>query len=64
MEYIVYARYVQKFVDTACPNRGTWFWKLVRGSKLIMGLITKQNFGLPCEAMKALLTGLEVYRNE
>ena len=36
----------------ACPTRVPWFGKFVRGSKLRMGVIKKQDFGITCKLVK------------
>ena len=53
----MYARYRKIFTKTACPTRGIWFEKFMRGSKLRMGVIKKQVFGVTSEKIEALLKG-------
>ena len=51
----IYARDRKKFTETACPTRNPWFGKFMRGSKLWMGVINKQDIGVTSEMIKALL---------
>ena len=41
----IYARDRKFFTEIACPTKEIWFGKFMRGSKLRMGLIEKQDFG-------------------
>ena len=50
----IFERGRKKFMDTACPTRGSWFGKFMRGSKLWMGVIKKQEFGVNSNMIKAL----------
>ena len=42
--YRIYARDGEKFTKIAFPTRGLCFGKFMRGSKLRMGVIKKQDF--------------------
>ena len=53
----IYVRYGKYFTETACPKRGPRFGKFMRGLKLRMGVIKKQNFGVTSEMVKVLLEG-------
>ena len=44
-------------MDTACTNQGPWFGNFMRGSKIQMGVIKKQDFGVTSEMVKTLLVG-------
>ena len=56
----IYARDRRKLTETACPTRGPSFVKFIRGSKLRMGLIKKQDFGVTSEMIKVLLVGWDI----
>ena len=45
------------FTETACPTQGPWFEKSMRVSKLSMGVIKRQEFGVTSDVVKALLEG-------
>ena len=45
------------FTETACPTQGPWFEKFMRVSKLSMGVIKRQEFGVTSDVVKALLDG-------
>ena len=51
----------EKLKETVCPTRGPWFGNFMRGSKLWMGVINKQDFGVINEMVKALLEVWEVH---
>ena len=51
----IYSRDGRILTSIAYPTRGTWFGKFMRGSKLSMGVIKKQEFGITCNMVKALL---------
>ena len=51
----IYSRDGKKFTETACPTRGPWFGKFMRGSQLRMGVIKKQGFGVTSKMVKDLL---------
>ena len=40
---------------TAYPTRGPWFGIFMRGYKLRMGVIKKQDFGITCKVVKDIL---------
>ena len=42
----IYSRDGGKFTETACPKRGPWFGKFLRGSKLRMAVTKRQVFGV------------------
>ena len=42
----LFSRDGKNFTETECPTRGPWFGKFVRESKLRMGLIKRQDFGV------------------
>ena len=42
----IYARDGENFTETVRPTRGPWFSKFMRNSKLRMGVIKKQDFGV------------------
>ena len=48
------------FMETACPTRGPWFGRFMRVSKLRVGMIKKQDFGVTSEIIKALLEGWDI----
>ena len=50
----------EKLKETVCPTRGPWFGNFMRGSKLWMGVINKQDFGVSSEMVKDLLEVWEV----
>ena len=61
----IYSRDGDGFTETACPTRGPWFGKFMQGSKLLMGLIKKQYFGVTIEIVKSLFEVWDVlYRRE
>ena len=43
---MIYSRGGRILTSTACPTRGTWFGKFMRGSKLRMGVIKNKYFGI------------------
>ena len=51
----IYYRYVRVFTATAFPKRGPWFGKFMRGSKMRMGYIKNQDFGITCKVEKPFL---------
>ena len=51
----IYSRDGNILIATACPTRGHWFGKLMRGSKLSMEVIKNQYFGITCNVVKALM---------
>ena len=51
----IYARDGKNSTENACPMRGLWFGNFMRGSKIRMGVIKKQDFGVTSEIIKALL---------
>ena len=51
----IYMQDGNKFTETACPKRGPWFENLTRGSKLSMGVIKRQDFGVTLDVVKYLL---------
>ena len=53
----IYARDGKHLTETACPTRGPWLKKITRGSKLRMGGIKKQDFGVNSDTIKDLLQG-------
>ena len=62
---IIYSRYGKKFTETECPIRRPWFGKFMRGSKLWMGVIKKQDFEVTSEMVKDFLEVREAeYRRE
>ena len=52
MGEIFYARDREKFTKTACPTKVPRFGKFMRGYKLRMGVINKQDFGVTSEIIK------------
>ena len=42
----IYARDGEKLTETACLTRVPWFGKFMKDSKLRMGVIKKQGFGV------------------
>ena len=50
----IYSRDGRILTYTACPTRGNWFGKFMRGSKLRMGVINNQDFGITFNVVKAL----------
>ena len=61
MGYSIYSRDSGKLTETACPKRGPWFGTFMRGSKLRMGVIKKQDFRVTGELIKDLLEGWYTY---
>ena len=57
----IYSRYGRILIATACPTRVTRFGKFTRGSKLRIGVIKKQDFGITYKVVKALL---EIWEDE
>ena len=55
MGYTIYYIYGTVLTSTACPTRVPWFGKFMRVSKLSMGVIKNQYFGITCKVVKALL---------
>ena len=55
----IYAKDGEKFTEKLCPTKGPWFEKLMRGLKLRMGLIKKQDFGVIIKMINAILRGLD-----
>ena len=52
---------VGKFsTETVCLTRGAWFGKFMRRSKLCMGVIKKQYFGVTSDMVKDMLVGWEI----
>ena len=51
----IYSRDRRILTATACPTRGTWFGKFMSTSKLMMLVIKKQEYGITCGVVKALL---------
>ena len=47
------------FTETECPKRGPWFGNFMRGSKLSICVIKRQDFGVILDVVKALLDGWE-----
>ena len=56
----IYVRDRKKFTETACPMRGPWFGKFMRGSKLRIGVIKKYGFGVTSEMIKVFLEGWDI----
>ena len=54
---MIYARDGDKFTETACLTRGLWFGIFMRVSKLQMGVIKKQYFGVTSDMIKYFLEG-------
>ena len=50
----------KKFTEMMCPNRGPCFGKFMRGSKLRIGVIKRQDFDVTLDMVKARLVGWEV----
>ena len=48
---------------TACPTRGTWFVKFVRGEKLSKGVISKKEFGISTFTLAAIQRKLDMKFN-
>ena len=44
---------------TACPTRGHWFEKFMRGDQVRIGVINKKCFAITCKVVKALLERCE-----
>ena len=55
----IYSRYVRVFTATYCPTRVHLFGKFVRVSKLIMGVVKKQDFGITSKVVKYCFGGGE-----
>ena len=43
----IYSSDGEKFTENECPTRGPWFGNFMRGSKIQMGVIKKQDLELP-----------------
>ena len=56
-----FSRDGKTFTETAYPTRVPLFGKFVRGSKMRIGVIKKQDFGVTSEMMKALFVQLDIY---
>ena len=52
--YTIYSRDGEIFTETVFPTRVPWFGKFMWGSKLWMGVIKKQDFGVTSEMVRAL----------
>ena len=57
----IYARDRKMFTETACPTRGPWFGKFMKGSKLQIGVIKKQDFGFTSDKIKDFLGVWDTY---
>ena len=53
----IYARYVMKFTETRCLTNGLQFEIFTRVSKLVMGVIKKQDFTVTSKIFNYLLMG-------
>ena len=51
----IYFRDEKTFTEIACPTRGRWFGKFMRGSKPWMGVLKNQYFGFNSEMVNTLL---------
>ena len=51
----IYFRYGVNFTETACLTRGPWFGNFMRGSKIGMGVIKKEDFLVTIEMLEYLL---------
>ena len=56
----IYARDGKKFTESACTTRGPCFDKIMRGSKLQIGVIMKQDFGVTSEMIRDLFEEWDV----
>ena len=51
----IFTREGKKFTDNSCPNRGLWFGKFTKVSKLRMGVTKKQYLGVTSDMVKGSL---------
>ena len=58
MGITTYARDGEIFTEIACPTRGICFGNFMRGSKLWMGVIKNQDFGVTSKKNKGFVTGM------
>ena len=51
----IYSRYERILTATEFPTRCPWFGKFMRGSKLRMGVMKKQDFEIPRKVVTSMI---------